>query len=407
MAVFEYQAIARLTGKTVKGVIDAESPAAARRKLREQDLSPTHLAETFGKVEAKGAGDGVGATRGRISMREVSLATRQLAVLLQAGMPLVEAMGALLDQTSNQRLRRVLYDVRAKVNEGGTLADALRGHPRVFSQLYVNMVGAGETSGALEAVLFRLADIQEHQVKLRNRLVSMLMYPIFMAVVGTGMVALLMAVVLPRIVVVFEKQKIAIPFMTRALMGICDFTRSYWWAVAIAAVCVYGLWRSWVAREEGRRRWDAFLLKLPLMGPLQTKLVCARFARTLGTMLESGLSMMNALDVVRSVVQNRVIENALDDVKSGVRRGRDLAAPLKESGVFPPMLVHMAELGQKSGQLEAMLVKAADAYDDDVEMTVEAMVGLLEPVMIVVMGGFVGFLVMSILLPILDMSNRM
>ncbi len=405
MAIFEYQAIAKTTGKTVKGVIDADTAASARRKLREQGLSPTEVAETFARTGSKNTDDEPSA-RGRVKFREIAMMTRQLAVLLQAGMPVIEALGAMLDQTSNGRLRRTIYDVRGKVNEGSTLADALKAHPRIFSELYVNMVGAGEASGSLEAVLFRLADILERQVKLRARLLSMLMYPIFMALVGLGMVTLMMTIVVPKIVTVFTMQDMKIPMMTQILINVSAFIKVYWWLLAIIGVALYAAWSAWVATANGRRRWDRFKLWLPLMGPLYSKMIAGRFARTLGTMLDSGLTMMNALDVVRSVLQNRVVEEALDEVKSGVRRGRDLAAPLKESGVFPPMLIHMTELGQRSGQLENMLLKAADSYDDDVEMTVDAVVSLLEPVMIVVMGGFVGFLVMSILLPILSMSNR-
>jgi general secretion pathway protein F len=190
------------------------------------------------------------------------------------------------------------------------------------------------------------------------------------------------------------------------LIRTSHFIGSYWWLIALAAFGVLALWRMWVATESGRMRWDRFKLQAPLYGTLHLKLITARFARTLGTMLQSGLTMMKALDVVKTVIGNRVIEEAMADVKAGVRRGKDLAQPLREADLFPPMLVHMVDLGQRSGEIETMLLKVADTYDDDVRLAVDAMVGLLEPVIIVFMGIFVGFLVLSILLPILSMSRN-
>jgi len=401
MPVFEYQAIAR-TGKTVKGVLDADTPAGARRKLRDQALHPTKIAESFEKKKAGGVEASAG---GRVSQRDISLMTRQLAVLLQAGMPLVESLTALIDQTSNPRLKKTIYDVRDRVNEGSRLADAMSQHNRIFSELYINMVGAGEASGALETVLKRLADITERQMRLTSKIRAMLAYPILMAMVGVGIVTFLMAFIVPKIVGLFVKQGRELPALTNALITVTDVLREWWWLIGMVMVALFVIWRMWVARPEGRIVWDRMKLRTPLFGDLYQKVVCTRFARTMGTMLESGLTMMNALDVVKTVVQNRHIEKTLDDVKSGVRSGRDLAAPLKEAGEFPPMLIHMVELGQRSGELEDMLLKVADIYDEDVELTVNAIVSLLEPLMIVVMGFIVGLLVLAILLPIFDMST--
>jgi general secretion pathway protein F len=414
MPVFEYKAIAK-TGRATKGVIDADSPAAARRKLRELELYPTEVGEAAAGQQAEAA-PAVEALPGRVpkrpggfgrvSIRDVALMTRQFAVLLQAGMPLVEALSALIDQTSRPRLKRAIYDIRDKVKGGGTLADALARHPRVFSQLYTNMVRAGEASGALEQVLVRLADIEEHQAKVRARLISALTYPAFMAMFAVGVITFMMLVIVPRLTQIFAKQKHELPVITKVLIRTSHFIGSYWWLIALAAFGVLALWRMWVATESGRMRWDRFKLQAPLYGTLHLKLITARFARTLGTMLQSGLTMMKALDVVKTVIGNRVIEEAMADVKAGVRRGKDLAQPLREADLFPPMLVHMVDLGQRSGEIETMLLKVADTYDDDVRLAVDAMVGLLEPVIIVFMGIFVGFLVLSILLPILSMSRN-
>jgi len=404
MAVYEYRAIAK-TGKKVKGIVDADSASAARRKLREQELYPTDLSATFARAE--GAEKAAGGALGRVSERDVVVLTRQLAVLIRAGMPLAQALTALVEQTSNARLRKTVYDVRDKVNAGARLADAMADHPRVFSELYVNMVGAGESSGALEQVLFRLTDMLERHVRMRNRILASLAYPFVMILVAIGVVTFLMLAVVPKIVTMFKRQKMDLPAITDALIATCNFVGKWWWAILIAIVAMYGLWRAWVARPEGRRRWDKFKLRMPLFGRLYLKMICARFARTLGTMLQSGLTMMKSLDVVKTVLQNRIVEEALDDVKSGVRRGRDLAVPLRETGLFPPIMLHMVDLGERSGELESMLLTVADTYDDDVSLTVEALVSIIEPLMIVFMAVIVGTLVIAILLPIFQMSSGM
>ena len=414
MAVYEYQAIARSSGKRVKGVIDADSPAAARRKLREQDMMPTAVSESFGGGGAKPAGrarsaNGSGKAPaggfGRVPQHEVSVMTRQMAVLLQAGMPLIEALSALIEQTANVRLKKIIYDIRDRVNTGARMADALGAHRRVFSELYINMVGAGEASGALEQVLFRLADIQERQVRLSRRLRSTMMYPAFMAVVGVSVISFMMVVIVPKITALFDKQGRELPAITDFLIGVSRFVGSYWPALVLAAFGSFALWRMWVRRPAGRLQWDRLKLRAPLYGPLYVKIISGRIARTLGTMLSSGLTMMTALEVVKSVVGNAVIESSMEDVKANVRRGKDLAVPLREMGVFPSMMLSMIELGQRSGELEGMLLKVADTYDDEVEMSVDGLVSLLEPAMIVVMALIVGFLVIAILLPIMDMSS--
>jgi general secretion pathway protein F len=409
MAVYEYKAITKGSGKNVRGVIDADTPMVARRKLREQDLFPTSLTESSeGGLRAvtQGSGKRTAGRRGRVSVRDLALLTRQFAVLLHAGMPLVEALGALIDQTSRPRLQGAIYEVRDKVNSGTTLGDALSEHPRIFSPLYVNMVRAGEVSGALEQVLVRLADILEHQSKLRSQIMSSMAYPAFMALFAVGIITFLMTVIVPRITAIFIKQKAKLPAITEYMINVSWFVAHFWWLIVLVVLGIYALWRFWISREEGRKTWDRLKLRLPVYGKLHLKLVCARFTRTLGTMLQSGLTMLPALDVVNSVLGNTHVQMYMDDVKAGVRRGRDLAAPLKETGLFPPMMIHMVELGQRSGEIESMLIKVADTYDDDVRLTIDAAVGLIEPMIIVVMGLFVGVLVLSILLPILQMSSN-
>ncbi|HUW60585.1 MAG TPA: type II secretion system inner membrane protein GspF [Candidatus Bathyarchaeia archaeon] len=413
MAIYEYKAITK-AGKQTKGIIDADSPAVARRKLREQDLFPTDMTEAAGGKKATvvatadrpAIDEPKGFVFGRVPTRDLALMTRQFGVLLQAGMPLVEALTALLEQTPRPRLKKAIYDIRDKVKSGSTLADALARHPRIFSQLYSNMVRAGESGGALEQVLQRLAEIEEHQAKLKAQIKSAIAYPAFMGVVAFGIVSFLMLVIVPRITQIFEKQKQELPTITKVMVSISHIVGSYWWLMIGVIVALFFLWRLWVGTDRGRMKWDRIRLKLPVYGSLLIKLISARFARTLGTMLESGLTMMNSLDVVKTVIGNKPIEESMADVKAGVRRGRDLAQPLRDTGFFPPMLIHMIELGQRSGQIENMLLRVADTYDDDVRLATEAMVGLLEPIIIIFMGVVVGFLVLAILLPILSMSQN-
>lgn len=424
MPVFEYKAIARATGKKQRGVIDADSPAMARRKLRDLELIATDVVLTSGEAPAEAAADKKprrrgrgGAARpaapkaqrggGRVSPRDMALTTRQLAVLLHAGMPLVESLAALIEQTQRPRLRAAIYDVRDRVNSGKTLADAMAEHPRIFNNLYVNMVRAGEISGALEPVLFRLADITENQAKLRSQIISTMAYPAFMGVFALGVITFLMLVIVPRITAIFTKQQAKLPRITEIMIGTSDFLGTYWWVIVGLVFGVLTVWRAWVARPEGRKTWDRWKLSFPLYGGLHLKLICARFTRTLGTMLQSGLTMLPALDVVSSVLDNTYVQQHMEEVKAGVRRGRDLAVPLKETGFFPPMMIHMIDLGQRSGEIEDMLIKVADTYDDDVRLTIEAVVGLMEPIIIIIMGVFVGFIVLSILLPILNMSQNL
>lgn len=401
MAVFEYSALAE-TGKAVKGIVEADSAAAARRKLRDQQLFPTDISESFGKDNAASGGASIG--YGGVSTRDLSIMTRQLGVLLRAGMSLVDGLNALNEQTANARLRKAILDVRSHVMEGNRLADGLAAHPKIFTPIYVNMVHAGESSGSLETVLFRLTEILESQAKLKAKIASTMAYPIFMLFFAIALISFLTLVVMPKITDLFTKRGQTLPTMTQWLINTTNFIGAYWYWMVAGVILAFFLWRSWVSRPAGRMQWDHFKLKIPLLGTLHLKLICGRFSRILGTMLESGLTMMKALEVVNTVIGNAYIEDRFESIQADVRRGRGLATPMKDSGEFPPMLTNMIELGQQSGELEDMLRQTADTYDDDVELTVDAIVSLMEPVIIIVMGVFVGLLVLSILLPILDMS---
>ena len=403
MAVYEYLALDE-RGKRTRGIIDADSQQAARRRLREMGLHPTGVTETSETATAERDVRTAMKLRRPIAA-EVCLVTRQLAVLLEAGMQLNEALGCILDQIDHPRFTKVVYDVRERVRQGATFADALAAHPRVFNELYVNMVRAGEKSGALDIILARLADYLDNQARLARRVRSASVYPALMTVFGGLIVTFLMAVVVPKISEMFTRMNQQLPAVTRMLIATSNFLHNYWYIVAaLAAVLVIGL-RRYVHTESGRRRWHRFVLRIPMFGELTLKMAVSRFARTLGTLLEGGLSMLGALGIVQGLVRNAVLESAIEDTQDAVRGGQALAGPLRRAEVFPPMLTHMVSLGERSGQLERMLIKVADTYDEEVDATVNTLVSLLEPAMIIVMGFVVGFIVLAVLLPIFDMSQ--
>jgi len=335
----------------------------------------------------------------------VSLLTRQLAVLLEAGMPIVDALSAVLEQVDTPRLERVIHELRDKVKQGATLGDALAAHPREFSDLYVNMVRAGESSGALEAVLFRLADYLQNQIRIANRIKSALAYPMIMCTFGLAVIAFLMTFAIPKISQVFEDLNRNLPAITTFLIKASTAARDYWWLGLLVLIAVVFALNRYTKTPSGRRRWDWLRLNAPVFGDLSRKLAMSRFSRTLGTLVEGGLTVMPALDIVKRVVQNVILEDAVDEARKAVRRGQDLATPLRESGLFPPMLVHMISLGERSGQLEKMLLRVANAYEEEAETKVSTLMSLLEPAIILVMGVFVAFLVLAILLPIVDIGQ--
>lgn len=405
MPVFEFKALSA-AGKPVTGLREADSPRTLRGVLRREGV---FLTEVVGeKQQRQAASREVNVRRwvlGRIRAQDLAIATRQLAVLVHAGVPLVEALSALVDQVDHERLKRVLGDVRQRVNEGAALADAMASHPRVFGNLYVNMIRAGEQSGALEVVLKRLAEFTESQARLRSKITGTMAYPVFMMVIGTGIMGILFSVVIPKITRIFEQTSAVLPWYTRVTIGISSFAAGYWWAVLAALLLAGWLFLRWKASAAGRARWDRFKLTAPVFGTVIRQLALARFARTLSTLLQSGVPLLTSLDIVRNVVGNTRLAEVIDQSRDAIREGESIAAPLKRSGEFPPLVYHMVAIGERTGALEEMLGNVAGAYEDQVETTIGTLTSLLEPVMIVGMGLVVGFVVLSVLMPILQINN--
>jgi general secretion pathway protein F len=404
MPVFAYKALDQ-SGKNVEGLKEADSPRTLRTVLRRDGL---FLTEVTGEKQSRAASPEVNVRRwvgGRVKADDVAVATRQLAVLVNAGIPLVEALTALVEQVEHERLKRVLSAVKQRVNEGSSLAEALAQHPKAFSSLYVNMIRAGESSGALDVVLFRLADFTETQARLKAKVLGTLTYPAAMMIIGAVIMGILFTVVIPKITKVFEDTKVVLPWTTRLLIGFSTFVHDWWWALGLlVAAAVYAFVR-WLKTPTGRARWDIWVLDAPIFGPLVRQVAVARFSRTLATLLKSGVPLLTAMDIVRNIVGNTRLAAVIEEARESIKEGESIAAPLKRSGEFPPLVYHMIAIGEKSGELEEMLGNVANAYDSQVETKIAALTSLLEPVMIVVMGVAVAFIVFSILMPILQINT--
>ena len=405
MPVFEYTALDS-RGKTTSGIIDAEGAQAARQKLRTSGIFPVSIKETL-EATPKKASRRFALTRGlgRVKPVEVSMMTRQLATLIGAGFPLVSALDALIPQTKSHGFKKILAQTKNLIVEGSSFAQALSKYPGAFSPLYVNMVRAGETSGTLEIVLERLADITEKQQALMNRIQTALAYPIFMMVIGTVVLLVLMIYIVPSITSIFADMDQVLPTPTRILIFLSDFFKSYWWSVLIVFVATGVFFNRAKKTTKGRYWIDKTTLLLPGMGILAKKLAVARFARTLGSLLENGVSMLIAMDIVKNIAGNILIADSVETAAIEVGNGQALAAALSGSGIFPQLSIQMIQVGEQSGQLENMLTKIADVYDNEVETSILRLTSYLEPVMILVMGSIVGFIVLSICLPIFEMNQ--
>ena len=405
MAVFEFRGVQSTTGKPVKGYRDAENAKALRAMLRREGVLLTQATEESEREAREKRNIDLFAIFRRPSASDVAVMTRQLATLVRAGVPLVESIHALTEQVENEQLVRVLTTVRENLNEGTSFAKSLEAHPKIFPALYVNMVAAGEASGTLEAVLERLSDFMEGQARLKGKVAAALAYPVLMAVIGSGLVGVLMVAVVPKVTSVFDSLGQALPWYTRLLIFVSGFVAGFWWLIlGGGALAIYSFQR-WKKTPKGKMRWDSFRLKAPLFGRLTQLVAVARFSRTLSTLLASGVQLLTAMEIGRHVLENARLEAVIGDAIGAIRGGESIAEPLKRSKAFPPMVTHMIAVGEKSGQLEAMLENVSRAYEADVETRVTALTSLLEPIMIVLLGGVVGFIAMAILMPLIQMNQ--
>lgn len=405
MAVFEYRGILVSTGKQVKGVRDAENAKVLRTVLRKDGILLTTAAEENDAATKKKKSGSLFAFASRPSLNDVAVVTRQLATLIKAGIPLFESLTALIDQTENEALKRALTQVREQIREGSSFAKALEQHPSIFPPLYINMVRAGEASGMLQQVLERITSFLEAQAKLRGKVTSAMAYPALMALLGVSLVSVLMVAVVPNVTSIFASMDQALPWYTASLIFVSDVLAGYWWLfLAIIGISIYAF-RRWVRTPAGRLKWHGIVLRIPVVGKLVRMIAIARFSRTLATLLGAGVALLGAMDIVKNVLGNAVLEKVIADAIGSIKEGQSIADPLKRSGQFPPIVTHMITIGEKSGQLEEMLENVSSAYDLEVETRVTVLTSLLEPLMIVFMGGAVGFIAFSILMPLIQMSS--
>jgi general secretion pathway protein F len=407
MPVYAYKGVTR-AGKAAKGFLDAESPRMARSRLRRDGVVITEINEqgATAVVEATSRRRFELKAFQRIAPLELALVTRQAATLIGSGIPLVQGLHALSEQAENPRLKSVLGRVRDQVNQGASFADALS-QTSSFPPLYVNMVRAGEAGGALESVLERLADYLESQGRLRNKVSSILIYPSVMFGFAMIVVGVLVTVVLPQITDLLASMNQQLPIYTRVIIGLSDFARDWWWAVLAFGIAVVLGVRAAARTERGRAAYHRLLLRLPVIGRTVRMIAISRFTRTLSTLLGGGLPIVRALDTAREVTNNVVLGAAIDASRHSITEGASIAGPLRASGEFPPMVTHMIEVGERSGQLESMLAKVADTYEEQVETTVTRLTALLEPFLILLMVGIVLVIILATLVPLLQVTTSL
>ena len=405
MPVYEYTALDK-AGKSKTGIIDADSAVAARHKLRGTGIFPVEVKETTAKPKDQPSGQvAVSTLFKRVRSGELSVVTRQLSTLLGAGITLVSALEALISQVTNPLLKKIMAQIKESVNEGNSLAFSLSQHPKVFSQIYINMVRAGEASGSLDLVLDRLAEYAEDQQALRGRVQAALAYPIFMFFIGSLVLLFLVTVVVPQITKVFSDMHQTLPLPTLMLISVSEFLKTFWWLLLAGLVAAIILLKQFRKTPRGSYIWDEIKIRLPIFGSISLRLAIARFGRTLGNLLDSGVPLLTALQIVRSIVNNVLISDVIENAMDEIQAGKSLAAPLSRSTWFPPMAIQMISVGEQSGELEKMLNKIADIYEREAESRITVMTSMLEPIMILVMALVVGFMLVSILLPIFEMNQ--
>ncbi|MAV91181.1 MAG: type II secretion system protein GspF [Bdellovibrionaceae bacterium] len=403
MPVFEYKGLNK-QGRNTKGVVDADSLRAAKTKLKRDGVFVTDIKDkTKSAKKAKGTG---AVQTGRVSIDDLSMMTRQLATLIKANIPLVDSLAAVSEQVENETLATIMAEMRNFVNEGGAFYKGLLKYPKIFDTIYVSMVEAGEMSGSLDVILIRLAEFKESQSDMNARVKSALFYPVMMLVVTILVLGILFVFVIPKITEVFESTpELKMPWYSEIVIAISGFMVNYWMVILGSMVGITLLFLNWKRTPAGRAQWDQIFLQLPVVGKLGRIIAVSRFTRTLSTLLNGGVPMLTAMSIVRNVVDNETIAKAIDVARENISEGESIAGPLKKSGQFPPIVIHMINIGEKTGELENMLTQVSDAYDFQVKNAVDGLTSLLAPVMIIVMGCVIGIIVFAVMVPMFELSS--
>ena len=387
-------------GEVRSGEMEAADDAAVKARLMQMGLEPTKVKKKPREFHIKVPGFG------GVTTKDLLVFTRQFSVMIDAGLPLVQGLEIIAAQADNAEFRRVLTDVKLRVESGSTFADSLAQHPKVFDELFTQLVRAGEIGGILDTILQRLGAYIEKNEKLKRRVKGAMVYPSIVLVVAVGVTLVMLMFVTPTFEKMFKDFGGAMPAPTQFLIDLSHFLTNYWYVVFGIPVALFVAWRAWVGTESGRRQWDAFTLKLPVVGPLIRKIAVARFTRTLGTMLSSGVPILDALEIVAKSAGNKTIERGILTVRARIAEGKNIAGPLAETGVFPPMVVQMIGVGEATGAMDQMLNKIADFYDDEVDVAVAALTSMIEPLMMVFLGGVVGGFMVAMYLPIFSVAGN-
>lgn len=424
MPVYNYKAL-DASAKATTGVIDAETPRDAREKLRGRKVYVTELsiagvseAQAPAKREStrpnrRGAAPPSNGLKFKLPKidpgagkrnSEVGQFTRQLSTMLKAGIPLTQGLSALVEQTESRTMQTVIRDIREQVSTGTGFGDALAKHPRYFSNLYRSMVRAGEASGELDAVLYRVADFMQKQIRLRNKVVTALTYPAVMLFIALGVVIFLMNFVVPDILKLLKEQRIPMPLPTQIVATGSDILTGYWYVVLGVFIVGAGLFGAWKGSEKGAYTFDRFMLRAPVFGQLFTKTAVSRFSTTFAVLLKSGLPALEGLRIVKEVVGNMALSKVIGEVHDSIIEGTDIATPIKKSGFFPPVVGYMISVGEQTGELETLLDRISEAYDEEVDLAVQRMTSMIEPIMIVFMATTVGTIIAAVMLPLMQMS---
>jgi general secretion pathway protein F len=410
LAVFEYKAL-NTRGKKINGVVEADSLYSAQKRLRSQRLYPVSLTQIRSEI-AGTAGDNLSWFRIirsslflRIRSSEIVMVTRLMATLLSAGFPLVKTVATVAGHTRSRTFQNVLTRVKDAVEAGSSFADALRMFPRVFSGVFVNMIAAGESSGTLEVVLERLADFAEKKEETWKKILAAIAYPIMMSVIGFLVLVILLTYIVPGIVQIFVDMNQTLPLPTQILVYVSDFFTRFWWAILLAPLVAYLALSLIRKTDRGLFLTDLMLLRMPVAGGLITKLITARFTRTLGSLLENGVPLLTSLSIAGKIAGNRVISDLISTAADQVEQGGTLGGTLSSNSSFPSLAVRMIQVGETSGELEKMLIKTADLYDRDVQTALAAATAMLEPVIILVLGLVVGLIILAVCLPIVEINQ--
>lgn len=405
MAVYEYKAVNK-QGKELSGIIEAESRISAGQILKRRELYPVNLNETTEKtIEKKRRELSFTDVFERITHSDISIFTTEFAALVEAGMPVVDSLDIVIQQTEKKSMKKMLSVIKEEVNKGVSLADAFNLFPRRFSPLYVNMVRAGEESGSLEVVIKRLADFLQSQMEMRSKITATMAYPTLMLIVGMTVVFFLVTFVIPTVTGIFDEMNQALPLPTLILLGVSDFLEKAWFYLVIALVSLAIIYDRYRRTSGGKVFVDRFKLRMPLIGVQYKKILLARFTRTLGTLLTNGVPIVTAFDIVKNIIDNSIISSEIETARDDIREGKEIAKPLSKSGIFPPVVVNMIAVGEKSGQLEEMLNRVSSIMEAELDSSLKRLVSLLEPTMILFMGAIVAFIMISILLPIFEMNQ--